>query len=203
LEPGLQNGGDASSLRKTEMERSFTNFVGRIAGRCYSIGYVIPATIMCLLQLHVEVLSSETAGRMCGWLDFIWPTASLNFSKMVDIGFITEANNYVLLILISAVYAGVTFVIVLIRYFAAVKRIPQLDSRKDVVPWVVLAVICVAGPRLYLVREDFKRLSDFYIDQYSFWVFKNYIMLLALFVIPLFAIYAIKLMEPVFRKPAI
>jgi hypothetical protein len=189
-----------SAPPNTEMMLSPTSFVGKIAGRCYSVGYMIPAIIVCLLKLRIELLSNETGAEMCGVLDFIWPTTSSNFSRMVGLGFVVEANAYALLVLITAAYAAVTLLIVFKRYANMRKRIQQLDLRQDVIPGVLFTIIFIIAPRVYQVQEEFKRLSDFYIDQYGFLVFKNYIILLALFLIPFFAVYIIKIAEGLCRK---
>jgi hypothetical protein len=184
-----------SSPQPKEMERSPVNFVGKIAGRLYSIGYIIPAVLLCATKLRPDNLADQTAAKLCYWLEFIWPGTSGNFAKIIDLGYQTEASSYVILVFGTAIYTIAVLILVTIEYFRRQDKIPDFAARDAIVCWL-FGVGYLFGPRLYQVSPQFTGLGSFYIDQYGFWIFKNYIMLFALVTTPAFyAVCFIKLIQ--------
>jgi uncharacterized membrane protein YhaH (DUF805 family) len=126
-----------------------TNFVGKTAGRLYwQGGLAIITIILTVTNFQMTVLSDNTVSSLCYYLEFVWPGISRTYSQMLELDHRVEANSYVLLVLITFIYAAGVFVAVIIKYCRVREKVPNVTMERDAAPSVILGVLFLAAPRM-------------------------------------------------------
>ena len=195
-----------AETRREYLDRLPTHFMWNTLQPFLFIGLAIPVLVLAAVRNKIFFFSDNDAmSTLCYWLGFAWPVTLRNFSDIYSLGYPIEANAYVLLVLLMELYAASLLFWSIVR-FARMREKILPPTAFDAAMVVGVLLFYLLPPRIVHVRAEFagfslSSLSLFVIDQYGFWIFKCYVLLVCMLVVaPICIACPLKLVEMKLKK---